>query len=1115
LRTNKQPDLPEFGEVYRPFEGQIHENHSPCSPPVDVGLFAPSCRRAGGQPLAAEASVVWKESSMICRLITFALVVMLPALTTSAESLIAKKDGLYVLENALLRAEVKVTELERLTWKATGQELMTPNYHGVVYLDARAKHESTVHYLVQDSFVDNRRYEIETGEIKPGDEQATLKITFDWGWSALGGRRPYTVVERVTIFKKQPVLRVRYDITVRGKPTPVPGGISLCGGGVFATHLVEAYQGLRVQSLKDRRLSGMRTDPNDYWFALWHQPTGHFAAAMRPGRTNPMRCSITGRGKERGSWAVGVWSKDPFIAKPGQAVSEEIWLFAGKTDARDAGPIAAKAEAARAFINKQNPLRGEIRGEYVTHEQLVEKTRHLRADGKGDHIVFRDERLYVDGRPFLLFGPWGVMWPDLVPVYKKYHLTGMFGPHGYLDAAQKNGLMHVAATLEWPAYRGKELEAHVQRLKDHPALLAWFLQDDFGDNREMLDNIEIIRKYEKHIPTIVDTVGRDASRRSASAYIDLHAPYQYPVARRLDYRYYADYLDHNRKIMGHQFNWTCPETTNLTAAQIRLETIIGLAHGVRGFMYWPGPMLVDHRLSELGILRLEVEPLTELIVEADIIKKGASIDQEAIEAQRIDWGEHTLIFLTHIRDRSVRWVDGELAPTVTVTVPKRAEHQALSMTFDRDLNIDAVDNDGDDLKLTVSGLDVGAMIVLTSDQAFADECARQLEARRAKATRFARTTNAYMAWKVYEPLFQLARMKAPMGKALEAYHAGLAQMESAKTFTGQRRAARQLRIAIGRVVKQADELERWAPSQAAANIKQWYRYLPQFMASFNVRALRPTAEQQIKAPPPIEHMAPMSELPEPKSLAVGDVIGDRKSNKCEGFVSALKGGRSYAVYQTASRRFTLYPDRGSYERGQTANRAPLVFNEYVQLPGDFGPKRVYMIRPKQDRELYIIAARQRESLGLVTTEPLPLGSTITVNERKPIALYEVTGKAGDSFQVTVEPSERHIIDVKLCQGHPRHAQVLANARVASSQSLRCTLPDDGPMVVVITPHAGEGTYTLHAKRIEGKVTPQARDNSFHDVRFGILGKEPAPFTSHLAAGGISGERLDGRFAETE
>jgi len=47
------------------------------------------------------------------------------------------------------------------------------------------------------------------------------------------------------------------------------------------------------------------------------------------------------------------------------------------------------------------------------------------------------------------------------------------------------------------------------------------------------------------------------------------------------------------------------------------------------------------------------------------------------------------------------------------------------------------------------------------------------------------------------------------------------------------------------------------------------------------------------------------------------------------------------------------------------------------------------------------------------------------------------------------------------------------------------------------------------------VKPQPRDNPFRGVRFGIFGKEPAPFTPHLAAGGIIGEKLDGRLAETD
>ena len=97
--------------------------------------------------------------------------------------------------------------------------------------------------------------------------------------------------------------------------------------------------------------------------------------------------------------------------------------------------------------------------------------------------------------------------------------------------------------------------------------------------------------------------------------------------------------------MDRQFNWTCPETYQMTAAKIRLETYIGLAHGIRGFMYWPGSALVDHRLAEVGIVCLEVEPLTELIVEAEKVPGGATTDNEQVEVQRLDWGDYDVIIL--------------------------------------------------------------------------------------------------------------------------------------------------------------------------------------------------------------------------------------------------------------------------------------------------------------------------------------------------------------------------------------------------------------------------------------------------------------------------------------
>ena len=682
--------------------------------------------------------------------------------------------------------------------------------------------------------------------------------------------------------------------------------------------------------------------------------------------------------------------------------------------------------------------------------------------------------------------------------------------------------MQVATALEWPRYRGAELERHINSIKDHPALLAWFLQDDFGGDLKMLENLEIIRKCETHIPTVVDTVGDDAGRRRASAFVDIHAPYGYPVARRQTYRWYADYLDHNRKIMDRQFNWTCPETFGMTAAKIRLETYIGLAHGIRGFMYWPGNALLDHRLSELGIVCLEVEPLTELIVEADIVANGASCDNKQIEVQRIDCGNHILLFLVNYRDRSVRWPDGELTPPATITVSNVGrDMKVYSMTLDKDLRVGRARRVGDDLQVKIKGLDIGAMILLTSDAEYARKQRKEFNARRAEATAFATTTNKYMSWVVYDKLYKLVQMQAPLGRSVEAYHNALQQIKMADNFTGQRRAARLLRQSMAEALAQADRFVAYAPAYVVSDLRQYYNYLPLFMASFNFRALTSTSSTKISAPPYIAPMAPLLVPPEPRRLKVGQTLGSGKGRTTEGFVVSLPARTACAVFQTKGRRLSLYAEKLSYDRSQTQERAPLVFEEYTELPRETPQwPRIFLCRPRQAMDLYIIAQKVRASLGVTSARPLQLGETVkeqNLSQQQPLALYEVDACKGDSFEATVTASPGCAVVARLCQVHPCYAQVLAEKRISAGQSqrLRCTLPDNGSLAIAVTTYAASAQFNLSARRITEKVMPQLRKGQFAGIKFGIFGKEPAGFTPHLAANGISGERLDGNLAAAD
>ena len=1042
---------------------------------------------------------------------------LLSAVCGLAGPAIRKEGGLYVLENELVRAEVKRTELHRLVYKPTGRELMSPTYHGVVHIVAKAglpHREGKEQWLIQDSFASHPKYAAEASA-----RQATLTVTFDWARFPGSTAPCYEVEQQLTLFAGKPCVRIRYRITAVGEHQPFRS-FYVGSSGTRGTHLVEPCAPLRVEPLGDARLGGLRTDPASYWFAYWDKPTGHFAAVLRPGQTDPSRCMFT-----RDNWYVARWS-DPFPGKPGQSHREELWIAAGKTDGADPAPIARAAADAYAFVARNEPIRASLHSPYVTFEQLVARTRHLRADGKGTRIAFRNERLYVDGKPFLLFAPWGVM-RDHLPLYRKYHLTGLFGPLRHADVAAEHGLMLVGAALEWPRKRGAALEEHIRSYASHPAILAWFLQDDFGGDLSMLANIEIIRKVDPHRPTVADVVGYDADRRRASAFLDINAPYTYPAPIRT-YRWYADYLEHNLKNMERQFNWTCPQARTYsffastgqptgyfveypTAAQMRLQTYVGLAHGIRGFMYWPCQGLIGYKLSELGILCLEVEPLTPLIVEANRVREGAAADNEHIEVQRIDHQGHTLLFLIHHRPKSERWPTGELSPKFTVTLRGAREGmRAYSMTLDDDLAVAQPRTVGDGLALDVAGLDVAAMVLVTADARYAAALRQALGQRRPQAAEFAATTNKYMAGKVHKLLTQLGRMQAPMGRAAECYGQAVAMIGKAATFTGQRRAARMLRRAMGEALAEADGLRDYAPAFAQNSILINAWKLPQFMASFDFRRLRAAAPPPLAAPPAIAPMGVRKPPPEPKPLAPATLLADTKGKGSRGYRAAVKAGAACCLVRQAKGGFgpTLHASRAAYDAEQS---------DFVGLPNDNLDLAVFLFRPDRDTDLHVLSPAQNIALGFVAARPMRVGQKLggpRLSAHSPVAVYETPAAAGDSFEAAITPDAGCVFDLYVCQAHPRHAQALAYARAEGGKAtaIRATLPDPSPLVLVVERVSGDGAFRLATRALRGKVAPQKATVPFRGLRFALYGKPTNNFPQILAAHGIAGDKLDGRLA---
>ncbi len=1032
---------------------------------------------------------------------------------------VSKQAGLYILENEFLRAEVKYTELYRVTWKATGQELMSPGWHGVINLCAKSKvpgrDEPT--WLFQDTFARNRKYDIETD-----DDQATLIVNFDWVARPDDQPPYYAVEQRITTFAEKPYLRVSYRIVAKQPPDPAPGSFMVQSSGTQGTHFIEPNGQLRIEELGDARLAGMRTDPGSYWFAIWDKPSGHYTAFLRPGQTDPTRCVF-----HKGTWYVSRWS-EPFLSKPGQSYAEELWIIGGKMEGAEAAPIVQTAQDGYAFAGKHEPVLATLQSPYVTHAELSEQVKHLRADGKGDHIVFRNERLYVDGEPFILFAPWGID-PQMWKTYKQYHLTGVFGSIGNADAAEEHGLKIVPSALEWPNKRGKELEEHIRAYTDHPAIIAWFLQDDFGGDLSMLGNIEIIRSIDTHRPTVADVVGYDASRRRASAFVDICSPYTYPAPVHT-YRWYEEYLEHDQQIMERQFNWTCPQAMSYsafartgqtpgyfgeypTAAQMRLQTYLGLAHGIRGFMYWPVRGMYDYKLAELGIVCLEVEPVTALIVEAERNPQGASCDNEQIDVQRIDHEDFSLLFFINHREKSERWPTGELAPKFTVTFKGGSERmQAYSMTLDKDLQVGQPQKVGEQLQFEVSGLDVAAMVAVTAEGRQVFHIQQALEQRREEATEFATTTNKYMAGKVHELLTRLSDMQAPLGKAPDLYASAIGKIETEKTFTGQRRIARTLRQAIGEVLAQADNLADYSPSYAKNSLLINVWTLPQFMGSFNFRAFESAPTVQIPSPPAI---ASMEKRPEPEKavpIETGAIVTGGEGRGSDGYVAGLEADTTYCgMLHTTGSALNLYADEAAYLAGRS---------DFVPVPNANLGLSVTICRPEEAMDLYAAIPKAKKSFGVLAAGAMALGDEVTgprLTAENPVAVYELAGGKGDSFEVTIKPAAGCRFDLILCQAYPRYGQVLASDRTDGKKplALKCTLNDDRPLAVVIERYSGDGEFSISVQRIAEKVIPQKTVNPFAGVKFALFGKDTCNFLSILAAQGIAGDHLVGKLAEAD
>lgn len=274
--------------------------------------------------------------------------------------------------------------------------------------------------------------------------------------------------------------------------------------------------------------------------------------------------------------------------------------------------------------------------------------------------------LIVDGLPLVPFGFYtyfplaeGVMDEEVVRgfnLFSPYH----GGPHdeerfarirAYLDRCAQIG-MWVNYHLMWSnrdemtPERWAALRAEIEAVRDHPALLSWYIADEPGlDRVEHLEGVyRLLKELDPYHPvTIVFCQGPEHARRFANATdVIMVDPYPIPLGPVTRVSETADStneaFDYSRML------WMVPQCfggnewwqREPTAAEQRVMTYLSLIHGARAIQYFIRSPRISFPKSpimwaECGALALETAELTPALTSHEPAPR-VSVSPQAVHA---------------------------------------------------------------------------------------------------------------------------------------------------------------------------------------------------------------------------------------------------------------------------------------------------------------------------------------------------------------------------------------------------------------------------------------------------------------------------------------------------
>jgi len=349
-------------------------------------------------------------------------------------------------------------------------------------------------------------------------------------------------------------------------------------------------------------------------------------------------------------------------------------------------------------------------GDYSVRAELTEGRRRLAvaktslsvlAEAPSQVLLADDLNTIVGGKPFFPLALYHVGLDDL-PKVAALGLNAVQGWGGnvdrarqYLDAAQANGLK---VLLEMGGLVGETvntaaIEEHVRALKDHPALLVWYVRDEPAPalHDSVLQATELFHRLDRNHPTyLVSCIPNEFGNQAQLADILAVDPYPLPggpVSRVAQWADLAWQATRREKPV-----WLIPQLHDQssynaqpparganppTPAQERCMTYLCLVHGAKGIVWYPwddgpnmGAKYHPPLQDELKRLCAEIHLLTPALLSAT--RRSFAAADGKVHGLVCGSGAERFLLLVNGTDEKL---------TATIELPEAKPRQELAGEF--------------------------------------------------------------------------------------------------------------------------------------------------------------------------------------------------------------------------------------------------------------------------------------------------------------------------------------------------------------------------------------------------------------------------------------------------